>query len=70
VKHYYLSQRAQLHFELSNVVNEQKFEKLLTLNEAQKTRGPNMAVAVKLLRQDSIGSWLECVVEGSQKREG
>ncbi len=28
VKHHYLSWRAQLHFELSNVVNEQKFKKL------------------------------------------
>ncbi len=36
VKHNYLSWRAQLHFELSNVVNGQKFEKLLGLNEAQE----------------------------------
>ncbi len=36
VKPYYLSWRAQLIFELSNVVNGQKFEKLLTLNKAPK----------------------------------
>jgi hypothetical protein len=36
VKPHYSSWRAQLHFELSNVVNKQKFEKLLTLNEAQE----------------------------------
>jgi hypothetical protein len=30
VKHHYLSWRAQLHFELSNIVNRQKFKKLLT----------------------------------------
>ncbi len=51
VKHYYLSWRAQLHFELSNVVNGQKFDKLLTLNKAPKNLwakyGP---IAVKLLR--------------------
>ncbi len=35
-KHHYLSWRAQLHFELSNVVNGQKFKKLLTLNKAQE----------------------------------
>ncbi len=50
VKHYYLSWRAQLHFELSNVANGQNFEKLLTLNEAKKNlwaiHGP---IAVKLL---------------------
>ncbi len=50
VKHHYLSWRAQLHFEISNVVHEQKFEKLLTLNKAQKNLwaiyGP---IAVKLL---------------------
>ncbi len=50
VKHHYLSWRAKLHFDLSNVVNGQKFKKLLTLNEAKKTCGPNMAIAVKLLR--------------------
>ncbi len=44
VKHYYSSWRAKLHFELSNVVNGQKFKKLLTLNEAKKTCGPNMAL--------------------------
>ncbi len=44
MKHYCSSWRAQLHFELSNVVNGQKFEKLVTLNEAQKTCGPNMAI--------------------------
>ncbi len=36
VKHHYSSWRAQLHFELSNVVNGQKIETLLTLNKAQK----------------------------------
>jgi hypothetical protein len=36
VKCYFSSWRAQLHFELSNVVNAQKFKKLLTLNEAKK----------------------------------
>ncbi len=36
VKPHYLSWRAQLHFELSNVVNRQKFKKLLTLNKAQE----------------------------------
>ncbi len=36
LKHDYSSWRAQLHFELSNVVNGQKFKKLLTLNEAQE----------------------------------
>ncbi len=50
VEHHYSSWRAQLHFELSNVVNGQKFKKLLTLNEAQKNLwakyGP---IAVKLL---------------------
>ncbi len=52
VKQYYSSWRAQLHFELSNVVNGQKFEKLLTLNKAKKKSwakyGP---IAVKLLRR-------------------
>ncbi len=56
VKHYYSSWRAQLHFELSNVVNGQKFEKLLTLNKAQKNPwaiyGP---ISVKLLRQPLTG---------------
>ncbi len=50
VKHHNLCWRAQLHFELSNVVNGQKFEKLLTLNEAQENLwakyGP---IAVELL---------------------
>ncbi len=50
VKHQYSSRRAQLHLELSNVVNGQKFEKLLTLNEAQENLwakyGP---IAIKLL---------------------
>ncbi len=54
VKHQYSSWRAQLHFELSNIVNGQKFEKLLTLNEAQNNLwvkyGP---IAVKLLRDPS-----------------
>jgi hypothetical protein len=36
VNPFYSSRRAQLHFELSNVVNGQKFKKLLTLNEAQE----------------------------------
>ncbi len=36
VKLHYLSWRAKLHFELSNVDNGQKFKKLLTLNEAKK----------------------------------
>ena len=36
VKHYYSSWRAQLYFELSNVVNRLKVEKLLTLKEALK----------------------------------
>ncbi len=50
VKHHYLSWRAQQNFELSNIANGQKFEKLLTLNEAQENLwaiyGP---IAVKLL---------------------
>ncbi len=36
VKPHYLSWRAQLHFELSNVVNGQKLEELLILNEPQE----------------------------------
>ncbi len=44
VKHHYLRWRAQLHFELSQVVNGQKFKKLLALNEAKKTCGPYMAL--------------------------
>ncbi len=52
VKLHYLSWRAQLHFELSNIVNGQ-IEKLLTLNKAQESLwaiyGP---IAVKLLRFD------------------
>ncbi len=36
VKHHYLSWRAKLHFELSNIINGQKFKKLLTLNKAKK----------------------------------
>ncbi len=51
VKPYYLSWRAKLHFELSNVVNEQNIKKLLTLNHAQDNLwakyGP---IAVKLSR--------------------
>ncbi len=39
VKQHYSSWRAQLHLELSKVVNRQKFEKLLTLNEAKKPVG-------------------------------
>ncbi len=54
VKHHYSRWRAQLHFELSNVVNGQKFEKLLTLNEAPKNLwakyGP---IAVKLLNNSN-----------------
>ncbi len=38
VQPHYSSWRVQLHFELSNVVNGQKFEKLLTLNKAQENR--------------------------------
>jgi hypothetical protein len=42
--------RAQLHFELSNVVNGQEFEKLLTLNEAQENLWAIYGlIAVKLL---------------------
>ncbi len=52
-KPHYLSWRAQLHFELSNVVNGQNFKKLLALNEAQENLwaryGP---IAVKLLRKE------------------
>ncbi len=51
VKPYYSRWRAQLHFELSNVVNRPKFEKLITLNKAQENLcakyGP---IAVKLLK--------------------
>ncbi len=36
LKHHYSNWRPQLHFELSNVVNKQNFEKLLPLNESQK----------------------------------
>ncbi len=50
MKPHYLSWRAQLHFELSNVVNGQNLQKLLTLNKAQENLwaiyGP---IAVKLL---------------------
>ncbi len=50
VKHHYLSGRAQLHFELSNVVNGQKFKKILALNKAKNNLwaiyGP---IAVNLL---------------------
>ncbi len=53
MKHHYSSWRAQLHFELSKVVNGQKFGKLLSLNEAQENLwaiyGP---IAVKLLRTE------------------
>ncbi len=55
VKPNYLSWRAQLHFELSNVVNGQKFKKLLTLYKAQENLwakyGP---IAVKLLTSINI----------------
>ncbi len=50
VKHYYSSWRAQLHFELSNVVNGQKFKKLLALNEALKNLWAHYGpIVVKLL---------------------
>ncbi len=49
-KHNFLSWRAQLHFELSNLVNGQKFKKLSTSNEAQKNlRTKYGPIAVKLL---------------------
>ncbi len=55
VKHNYLSWRAQLHFELSNVVNGQKFKMPLTLNKAHKNlwakHGP---IVVKLLRHNTL----------------
>ncbi len=45
VKLHYLSWRAQLHFELSNVVNGQKFKKsYLPWTKPKKTCGPNMAL--------------------------
>ncbi len=51
VKPHYLSWRAQLHFEVSNIVNGQKLEKFSTLNKAQENLwaiyGP---IGVKLLR--------------------
>ncbi len=57
-KPHYSSWRAQLHFELSNVVNGQKFKKLLTLNEAQENLwaiyGP---IVIKLL----IVHWARCI---------
>ncbi len=50
MKHYYLSWGAWLHFELSNIINGQKLEKLLALNKPKKKLwtiyGP---MAVKLL---------------------
>ena len=50
MKPLFLSWRAQLHFELSNVVNLQKFDTLLTLNEAQENlRAMYGPIAVKLL---------------------
>jgi hypothetical protein len=50
LKHHYSSWRAQLHFELSNVVNRQKIEKLLSLNEAQINLWAKYSpIAVKLL---------------------
>ncbi len=59
MNHYYSSWRAQLHFELSNVVNGQKIKKLLTLNEAQKNLwakyGP---IAVKLLTAARQSRWI------------
>ncbi len=55
VKHHFSSWRMQLHFELSNVVNRQKFKKLLTLNKAQENLwakyGP---ISAKLLRPRHI----------------
>ncbi len=50
VKHHHSSWRAKLHFELPNVVNGQKFKKLLTLNETRNTlRAIYGPIAVKLL---------------------
>ncbi len=50
MKDHYLSWRAQLHFELSNVVNGQKIEKLLALNKAKKNlRAIYGPIAIKLL---------------------
>ncbi len=52
VKPHCLSWRAQLHFELSNIVNGQKFEKLLTLNKAQENLWAKYGlIVVKLLIQ-------------------
>ncbi len=62
VEHHNLSWRAQLHFdfELSNKVNKQKFEKILSLNDAQKNLwaiyGPTV---VKLLMAWYIASAIE-----------
>ncbi len=50
VKPHYLSWRAQLHFELSNIVNRQIFEKLLKLNKAQENLWAKYRpIAVKLV---------------------
>ncbi len=63
VKYHYSRWRAQLHFELSNVVKRHKYKKLLTLNKAPKNLwakyGP---IAVKLLikwimRHDNMIFW-------------
>ncbi len=55
VKPYYSTWRAQLHFELSNVVNGQKFEKLLTLNKAQKNLWAKyVPIAVKQLNRYKV----------------
>ncbi len=80
VKHFYSSWRAQLRFELSNVVNGQKFEKLLTLNKAPQNLwakyGP---IAVKLLKKINKSRswtsrvWWTCNQDGStgiQKKKG
>ncbi len=57
VKPHNLSQRAQLHFELSNVVNRQKFKKLLTLNKAQENlRAIYGPIAVKLIKLNTSHS--------------
>ncbi len=44
MEHHDSSWRAQIHFELSNVLNGQKFKKVLSLNKALKNLWPNMAL--------------------------
>ncbi len=52
VKPHYLSWRAQLHFELSNLVNGQNSKKLLALNEAKENLWAiHGHIVVKLLNQ-------------------